>query len=124
MNNIPTRRERRAAMKQHGVLKTKSKLPLNQWVDFTKETAKQGNQIFNTNKDSLEKSITEQHEEIELRMIESWKDAGYNDIEIEKLRTAYATLSIKNIPTRHADKKNARNLIKEVNESKAKRLNG
>lgn len=124
MNRIPTRRERRAAMKSQGLLKMKSKLPLVKWLEITKQSIKQGKEIFEINRDAVEKSIAEQREQKEVKLIEGWKAEGYLSEEIEKLREAYATLTVKFLPTWHTDKKVARTLIKEVNKSKRERVHG
>lgn len=124
MSNIPTRRERRAAMKYQGILKAKSNATFNKWLEFTKASIKNGAEIFKVKENSFEKSIAEQLEAKELIMIEHWKAEGYNEAEIEKLREAYATLTVKQNSTWHADKKIARNLIKEVNQSRTARANG
>lgn len=124
MNKIPTRRNRRASMKYQGVLKMKSKLPFVKWLEFTKESIKHGKEIAAANRDAFEKSIAEQLEAREVKQIEGWKEAGYSSEEIEKLREAYATLTISYLPTWHTDKKVARGLIKEVNKIRAERVNG
>jgi hypothetical protein len=124
MTKIPTRRERRAAMKFQGVLKMKSKLPFSKWAEFTSESIKNGKQIFAANQDAMEKSIAEQLEAKELVMIEQWKESGYTTEEIEKLREAYANLTVRDLSTWHVDKKVARNLIKEVNKSRSERVHG
>jgi hypothetical protein len=124
MTRIPTRRERRAAMKYQGVLKMKSKLPFTKWLEFTRESIKNGNQIFTANQEAAEKSIAEQLETKELAMIENWKNEGHTTEEIEKLREAYANLTIRDLSTWHEDKKVARNLIKEVNKSRTERVHG
>ena len=124
MNKIPTRRERRAAMKFQGILKMKSKLPFSKWLEFTRESIKQGREIFAANQDAAEKLIGEQLEQKEVKLMEGWKESGYSPEEIEKLREAYATLTVRYLPTWHTDKKVARSLIKEVNKSRAERLNG
>ena len=124
MTKIPTRRERRAAMKFQGILKMKSKLPYDKWLEFTRESIKNGKQIFAANQDAVEKSIAEQLEAKELVMIERWKESGYTAEEIEKLREAYAILAVRDLSTWHTDKKVARNLMKEVNKSRYERVNG
>jgi hypothetical protein len=124
MNSIPTRRERRAAMKYQGVLKMKSKLPFDKWLEFTRESIKNGNSIFTANRESMDRSIADQLEKKELKLIENWKDFGYNTEEIEKLREAYATLTVRDLSTWHTDKKVARNLIKEVNKNRTERIDG
>jgi aspartate/methionine/tyrosine aminotransferase len=124
MTRIPTRRERRGAMKYQGILKMKSKFSLSKWMEFTKESIKGGNDIFKANAEAAERSIADQLEQKELKMIEEWKEQGYSASEIEKLREAYATFAVRDLSTWHTDKKVARNLIKEVNKSRAERVNG
>lgn len=124
MNRIPTRRERRSAMKFQGLLKMKSKLPLVKWLELNKQSIKQGKEIFEINRDAVEKSIAEQLEQKEVELIEGWQKEGYLSEEIKKLREAYAILNVKYLPTWHADKKLARTLIKEVNKSKKERVHG
>jgi hypothetical protein len=124
MTNIPNRKERRKVMKFQGILKMKSKLPHNKWLNLIRESIKNGKQFFFINQDTIEKSLAEKAEAKELAMIEKWKDFGYNTDEIEKLREAHAIFSIKYSTTWHADKRIARRLIKEVNKSKTERING
>lgn len=124
MNKIPTRRERRAAMKFQGIRKRKGKLPLIKWMEATKDSIKQGKEIFKINQDAREKLTSDEFEQRELKLIEGWKENEYNSNEIEKLREAYSILMIKYLPTWHEDKKHARNLIKEVNKSKRDRVYG
>ena len=47
MNNIPTRRERRASMKYQGILKMKSKLSFKNWRELTVNSIKAGREILN-----------------------------------------------------------------------------
>jgi hypothetical protein len=111
-------------MKLQRILKMKSKLPYNKWLNLTRESIKNGKQFFLTNQNEIEKLYAENAETKESIMIEQWKDFGYSPDEIEKLREAYAIFSIKDSSTWHTDKKIARKLIKEVNRSKIKRVNG
>lgn len=124
MNRIPTRRERRSAMKYQGILKIKSKLSFAKWLEFIKESIKQGREIAAANTDAAEKLMGEQLEQKEVKLIESWKEEGYSAEEIEKLREAYAIFAVRDLATWHTDKKVARNLIKEVDKSRAERVNG
>jgi len=124
MNNIPTRRERRAAMKYQGILKMKSKLPFKKWCEFTSNTIKAGKEIFEANRDRIEKSIGEQLEAIEAKLIVMWRDMGYTDSEIEQLREANAILTVRNMDTWHTDKKVARKIIKETQQALLSRSNG
>lgn len=124
MNNTPTRRDRRSTMKYQGILKVKSNMSFSKWLEFTKASIKNGAEIFRVKEDLVEKLSTEHLEAKELVTIENWKASGYSEGEIEKLREAYAILMVKQLSTWHVDKKIARNLIKEVNQSKSKRVNG
>jgi len=124
MQNIPNRRERRAAMKYQGMLKAKSKLPFKEWMKMTSETLKAGKEIHAANVDAVDKSIAQQLEDRETAMIENWKELGYTKEEIEKLREATATMMVKDKENWHRDKKIARKIFKEVNESYYKRKNG
>lgn len=123
MNNIPNRRDRRAAMRYQGILRQKTKFSFSQWLNFTRESIKQGKEIFEANRDAMEKSIGEQLEAKELAVIENWKEQGYNEEEIVRLREAWATLTIKDKETWHKDKKEARKILKEVQESYLSRQN-
>lgn len=124
MNKIPTRRERRASMKHQGVFKIKNKLPLGKKLELTKETLKRGKEINTVNKDTFEKSITEQMEDIEVKLIEGWVEQGYSTDEIKKLREAWSKLNLSYSKASPHDKKIARNLIKEVNKTRTYRVNG
>ena len=86
---IPNRRQRRAAMKNQGILKMKSKLSFKEWLEIVK--------------------------------IANWKEEGYTDKEIEKLREAYSLIMVKDKSTWHADKKLARKTIKELTSTLYKR---
>lgn len=124
MNNIPTRRERRAAMKYQGILKMKSKLSFSKWCEFTTNTIKAGKEIFEANRDRIEKSIGEQLETMEAKLITTWRDMGYTDSEIEQLREANAILTIRDMETWHTDKKVARKIMKDVYQALISRSNG
>jgi len=123
MNNIPNRRERRAAMRYQGVLKAKSKLPFAKWMELIRETNKQGKEIFETKRDAMEQSVSDQLEAKELSLIESWKEQGYTAKEIEKLREVWATLTVRDKETWHTDKKVARQMLKELSEALYNRKN-
>lgn len=124
MNKIPTRRERRLVMKYQGLLKMKRNSPFLKWLGLTKDSIKQGKELFEVNQDAIEKSAMEQLEQKETCLVNEWTSAMYSSEEIQKLREAYATLTVRYLPTWHADKKVARNTIKDVNKSREDRLNG
>lgn len=124
VNTMPKRKDRRSIMKFQGLFKSKNKKTFKEWLSFTQDNIKNGAELFNTNKDAIEKSVNEQLEKIELSMMSFWKDAGYNESEIEKLREAYAMSAVKFDATRREDSKAARVMLKEVELSKKERLNG
>tara|TARA_R110000765_G_scaffold213799_3_gene318811 strand:- start:196 stop:585 length:390 start_codon:yes stop_codon:yes gene_type:complete len=118
---IPNRRQRRMAMKHQGYLKQKGNLSLKEWSELCKEFRSKGNEIHQANVDAAEKAVYTQLEEIESKKISVWKEEGYTDKEIEKLREAYSLIMIKDKSSWHTDKKVARNIIKEVRLSLQKR---
>jgi len=124
MNNIPTRRERRASMKYQGILKMKSKLSFKNWRELTVNTIKAGREIFESNKDNAEKAESQQLETLESKLVLAWKDMGYLDTEIAQLREANAIITVKDIHSWHADKKTARKIMKDANRNLLSRLNG
>ena len=124
MTQAPNRRQRRLAMKYQGLLKAKSKLPFHKWMEITKENIERGKELHAANTDAVEKSIAERLESIEERQIIAWREVGYNENEIKLLREANAILMVKNKETWKADKKEARQIMKDARESLNKRLNG
>lgn len=121
---MPKRKDRRSIMKFQGLFKSKNKKTFKEWLSFTQDNIKNGAELFNTNKNAIEKSVNEQLEKIELSMMSFWKDAGYSESEIEKLREAYAMSAVRFDATRREDGKAARVMLKEVELSKKERLNG
>ena len=113
---IPNRRQRRAAMNYQGILKMKSKLSLKEWLEICKQTREKGKEIHEANVEATEKSIYAKLEQIENNKISQWKEEGYTDKEIEKLRDALALITIKDKSTWHKDKKVARKTFKELRE--------
>jgi len=123
MTQAPNRRQRRLAMKYQGLLKAKSKLPFHKWMEVTRENLQRGKELHAATTDAVEKGIAERLESIEERQIIAWKEVGYNETEIKMLREANAILSVKDKETWKADKKEARQLMKDARESLNKRLN-
>ena len=118
---IPNRRQRRAAMKNQGILKMKGKLSFKEWLEICKQTREKGKEIHEANVEAAEKSIYAKLEEVENVKIANWKEEGYTDKEIEKLREAYSLIMVKDKSTWHADKKLARKTIKELTSTLYKR---
>lgn len=114
MNNMPGRRDRRSALRFQGLLKEKTKMPYKKWLQYITESIKAGSDIFKTNKDAIEKSISDQLEQKELSLIEFWKNCGYSDNKIDKLREVYAMSSVKYDDTYKEDKKVIKSLMKEI----------
>jgi hypothetical protein len=109
------------AMKHQGLLKQKRNLPLSEWRELCREIRIKGNEIHQANVDRIDNATFARLEEIESKKISVWKEEGYNDKEITKLREAYSIMSVKDKSTWHTDKKIARNLIKEARLSLQKR---
>ena len=122
MNNIPNRRERRAAMKHAGVLKQKRHLPYKDWCSLTREIRQRGNDIHQQNSEEREKKLTEYLEDKESNAMGFWKEDGYNEKEIKMLREAWAIYAVKDKETWHQDKRTARRLMKEATDRRNKRV--
>ena len=118
---IPNRQQRRTAMKHQGLLIQKRNLKISEWSALCKEIRSKGAEIHKANVERNDNTNFARLEEIELRKISVWKEEGYTDKEIEKLREAYSLILIKDKSTWHTDKKVARNIIKEVRLSLQKR---
>ena len=130
-----SRRQRRGQFKAAGFLKIKnmySRLSPKSiaWYDKMRED---GNAMQEANQRALLDSIEEQ---LELRLKGSeeagiyglrntWADQGYNAEEVAMLEEAWTTTVVKDSDwaQRRADKKQARQLQKEAQQSRAARLN-
>ena len=122
MGNLPNHRERRASLKRAGILKQKSKLPFNKWLELTRESIQRGREIHEANVQEVEQAFTARLEEEEGKRISEWRESGYNEKEIELLREAFALRAIKDKKTYQADKKEAKRLIAEAKKLKADRV--
>jgi hypothetical protein len=111
---IPNRTQRRLAMKHQGLLEQKRNLSLSDWSKLCREIRSKGQEIHQANVERNDKAIFAKLEEIESKKISTWKEDGYTDKEIEKLREAYSLIMIKDKSTWQADKKVARDIIKEA----------
>jgi hypothetical protein len=120
-STIPNRKQRRLGMKHQGFLKQKSKLPFKEWLEICREIRDKGKEIHQANIDAAEKIIFGKLEQIENSQIANWKEEGYTKKEIEKLREAYAALILRDKENWHAEKKIARNTLKELRSKLAKR---
>ncbi len=122
-NRIPNRKQRRNVMKYQGILGVIGKLSLEKRSEIRESNRIKGKEIHATNVDAYDQYRSEQFEIIEGKKIIAWKAMGYNDKEIEMLREANAILIVKDKKMWHADKKEARLLMKKARESLNKRLN-
>ena len=120
-STIPNRKQRRLGMKHQGFLKQKSKLPFKQWLEICREIRDKGKEIHQANVDAAEKTIYACLERTENNKIAEWKTEGYTTKEIEKLREAYAALTLRDKENWHTEKKVARNTLKELRSKLAKR---
>ncbi len=112
--NMPNRKQRRAGLKYQGYLKQKSKLSFKDWCNVVKDFQERGKEIHAANVEAADKAIYAKYEAIENQKISVWKEEGYTEKEIEKLREAYASIMIKDKENWHRDKKIARKTIKEL----------
>ena len=122
MNNTPNHKDRRRALKYVGALKEKNKLNFAQRMKVIRENQQRGREIHQANLELKEKELSEQLEERESLVIQSWKVRGYNEEEIEMLKEAWAILAVKYKETWHTDKKTARKLMKDADALRNKRL--
>jgi hypothetical protein len=119
--SIPNRRQRRLAMHHQGLLKQKANLSLTDWYTLCGEIGIKGNEIHQANVERNENAEFARLEKIESKKISDWREEGYNDKEIVKLREAFAIMSVKDKATWREDKKTALNLIKDASLSLQKR---
>ena len=117
MSTLPRRSIRRRMLKANGFFRSKNQLSFKEWLQLTKQTGERGAEYSKTNADAMDKSIAEQLEAKEVSLVGSWKEAGYNDKEIELLRSANAIYAVKYRPTWKEDKKIAREAINTARQS-------
>jgi|TARA_B110000879_G_scaffold202494_1_gene278944 hypothetical protein len=120
---IPNRRQRRAMLKQQGVLKYLNRLPHFHETrnNFRANNIATGKQIHQNFVDKMEKANEERLEGIlENKKIE-WNAQGWNSKEIELLEEAWALGAIKDKETYREDKKKAKSLRKEAEALRASR---
>lgn len=114
-----SRRNRRAQMKAAGMLKVKNSYnyfsgPRQAWYKKTREDGKAAHEA---NEKRVMDSIEEQLEAKLKSQKETWKSIGYNEAEIEMLTEASSLLSVKDRENLRADKKRARQLMKDAKAS-------
>lgn len=123
-STIPNRRERRRHMKAMGFFKYKNKLNFQGRLELFRKNNEQGKEIHEQNMERFERTAYEQVEEIWGTKMSFYKELGYTDEEITKLQEAFSILVYKDIDTWKEDKKRARAIMKEVDQSWKARKNG
>lgn len=114
-----SRRNRRAQLRAAGMLKVKNMYgyfsgPRQAWYKKTREDGKAAHEA---NEKRAMDSIEEQLEAKLKSQTETWREIGYNEAEIEMLSEASALLSVKDRENLRADKKRARQLMKDARAS-------
>jgi hypothetical protein len=123
-----TRRQRRFMMKQQGVLKYISKLPLAERLKIQQANVENGRKLHQRHLDIQEKR---NHEMLERKLEgytnekgervdglkDTWKNIGYNAKEMEMLEEAWALSIVKDKETYREDKKKIKALHKEAKAS-------
>ena len=117
------RQQRRRAYKSMGILKNKSSRSFNDPVRkaISKQLSQEGKA---KHRKMVEENERKWREEMEHRNAEYKKQLekdGWNAKEIEQLSEAWGLRMVKDKDNYQADKKEIKRLIKEANESKAKR---
>lgn len=119
-----SRRQRRYMLKERGILKQISKLSFfsETRTKIREQNMEQGRKMHQAWLDHIEKQQGEVLEQRLESVKETWANIGYNVEEIAKLEEAWALTVIRDKETWREDRKKARLLQKEVQESRAKRV--
>ena len=120
---MPNHMQRRSMLRQQGVLKVKSEMhPLDKNnIEFRQAQRENGRKIHESNLDRIEQQQTIKMEEKLNSIKVGWVAQGYNESEISMLEQAWKLTTFKNKKTWHADKKEARKLMKQADESRKQR---
>lgn len=120
---MPNHAQRRNMLRQQKVLKVKNEMhPLDiNSVEFRQAQRENGRKIHEANLDRLEQQTTVLMEEKLTAVVTGWQTQGYNEDEIALLTEAWKLTTFKNKKTWHADKKTARKLMKQADESRKQR---
>jgi len=118
-----SRRQRRYMLKERGILKQISKLSFfsETRTKIREQNMEQGRKMQQAWLDHIEKQQGEALEQKLESVKETWANIGYNSEEISKLEEAWALTVIRDKETWRKDRKKARLLQKEAQESRAKR---
>ena len=120
---IPNHAQRRNMLRQQKVLRAKNEMhPLDRnSVEFRQAQRENGRKIHEANLDRLEQQTTVLMEEKLAGVVAGWQTQGYSEEEIALLTEAWKLTTFKNKKTWHADKKTARKLMKQADESRKQR---
>jgi hypothetical protein len=120
---MPNHAQRRNMLRQQKVLRAKNEMhPLDRnSVEFRQAQRENGRKIHEANLDRLEQQTTVLMEEKLAAVVTGWQTQGYNEEEIALLTEAWKLTTFKNKKTWHADKKKARKLMKQADESRKQR---
>ena len=120
---MPNHAQRRNMLRQQKVLRAKNEMhPLDRnSVEFRQAQRENGRKIHEANLDRLEQQAAALMEEKLTAVVSGWQTQGYNEDEIALLTEAWKLTTFKNKKTWHADKKTARKLKKQADESRKQR---
>lgn len=119
MNKIPNRKQRREVMKHQGILGAIGKLSYTKRAEIRHAQLQKGREIHTANVDAADRAIYATLEAKEIAMMQTWKEAGHNDTEIEMLREAWH-IDVARVATRE-DKGHKKVLLNSVRESRLNR---
>lgn len=124
--SVPNRRMRRMQMRASGILRIKNMFDYNTEVgrNYRAQQQESGRKLMQQTQDRMDQSITEQSMIRMEKLKSNWKDSGYSSEEITMLEEAYALMDVKIWETYREDRKRAKQLLKEVEASRLKRMNG
>jgi len=118
------RKNKRGMLKQYGMLKEKSTWSRfsEKAIDWYDRMRKEGNSTQEKNEKRMNEDLENQ---LQIKLDASkatWKEIGYNEKEIKMLEEAWTIGAFKFKETYREDKKKAKGLMKEANNSLRKRL--
>lgn len=120
-----SRRHRRGQFRAAGYLKIKNMFGRfsEQGKAWYTKISEDGKAAHEANVNRVNDSISDQLQTKLNSLKETWKEIGYNDSEIKLLEEAWSLVTIKDKNTYRIDRKEAKKLRKEAQESLKSRLN-
>ena len=120
MNKIPNRKQRREVMKYQGVLGLIGKLSYSKRAEIRQGQLQKGKEIHAANVDAADREMYTRLEAKEVKMMQTWREIGYNEAEIETLREAWHIDAVGGAS--REDKKHRQSLLKGASESRLSRV--